>query len=287
MVPPARRGRSCIALALAALLSAALPAASAAAPAASTAAAALAAARSSFQNGDPRAALETLRKLRANDPDSPLVIDSFGLSVACSLALGDDFRARYFLQRVREAAPRSAAAFTAGMLVAQRCYAAHAWLAALEYYRGAVESGSEGTMPARGEMDLALLRTAELSLYHGHDAPAARRCFSRISPENLPAAERILYRELRVRLLWRVIPPSELGLSDANVSSLRVDGDDLWVGTWNGGVARYSVSAMHSDPFPGTGVFEIDRGCRPPHLGRDLGRAHLVWQGIGPVGLRD
>jgi ligand-binding sensor domain-containing protein len=29
-----------------------------------------------------------------------------------------------------------------------------------------------------------------------------------------------------------------------------VDGDDLWVGTWNGGVSRYSVSAGSSDPFP-------------------------------------
>ncbi|MFI5367419.1 MAG: two-component regulator propeller domain-containing protein, partial [Spirochaetia bacterium] len=41
-----------------------------------------------------------------------------------------------------------------------------------------------------------------------------------------------------------------LGLTDANISSLTVDGDDVWVGTWNGGVSRYSVSASHADPFP-------------------------------------
>jgi ligand-binding sensor domain-containing protein len=55
---------------------------------------------------------------------------------------------------------------------------------------------------------------------------------------------------MSVRLLWSVISPSGLGLEDANISTLTVDGDDLWVGTWNGGVSRYSVSSSHADPFP-------------------------------------
>jgi hypothetical protein len=271
LVPRAPESRSILVLVLAALLGAGLPAASAAspsAPAVAADAAALDAARSSLRKGDPRTALETLRKLRADHPDSPLVIDSFSLGVACAISLGDDYRARYFLQRVRETAPRSAAAFAGCMLVAQRCYEGHAWLAALEYYRGAVDSVGEEITTARGELDLALLRAAELSLYHGHDLQAARGYFPRIVPANLPGSERILYRELRVRLLWRIVPPSALGLADANVSSLKVDGDDLWVGTWNGGVARYSVSGMRSDPFPG------------PAYARSIEEAdHRIWVG--------
>jgi ligand-binding sensor domain-containing protein len=266
--PRARRGRRFLAVAFAAFLGAGLTATSAAAPAFPTAAAALAAAQSSCREGEPGAALETLRKLRSDHPDSPLVAESFLLSVSCSLALGDDFRARYFLQRVRDAAPRSLAAFRAGMLVAARCYATRSWLAALEYYRGAVEGWGDDSAPGREELDLALLRAAELALYHGSDAREARGYFPRIVAANLPASERIHYRELRVRLLWKVIPPEVFGLSDANVSSLRVDGDDLWVGTWNGGVARYSVSAMHSDPFPG------------PAYSRSIEVAdHRVWVG--------
>ena len=228
----------------------------------------LAAAQAALSRGDAQAALDGLRRLRTDYPDSPLVVESFSLSVACCLALGDDYRARYFLQRVRDAAPLSAPAFRASLMVAQHSYDARSWLAALEYYRDTVDGYRDGIGASRTDYDLALLRTVELSLYHGHDAEAARGYFHRIVPANLPPASRALYREMRVRLLWSVISPSLLGLADANVSSLRVDGDDLWVGTWNGGVARYSVSQMHSDPFPG------------PAYSRSIEIAdHRVWVG--------
>jgi hypothetical protein len=246
LAPPVRR--RCLALCLAALIGALAPVAGAGKPGVDGAAAALVDAQSARLRGDPAGALETLRGLRTRFPGSPLIADSFALAVSCSLDLGDDFRARYYMVKAREAAPRSTAAFRAGMMVAERCYQTHAWLAALEYYRGAVEgwSGAGGA-----ELTLALLRTAELSLYHGNDPEAARSWFRRINPAQVPLTERVLYRELGVRLLWKVIPAALLGLADANVSSLLVDGDDLWVGTWNGGVARCSVSGMRSDPFPG------------------------------------
>ena len=54
---------------------------------------------------------------------------------------------------------------------------------------------------------------------------------------------------MRVRLSWSSLSAGLLGLSDGNISSLHIDGDDLWVGTWSGGTARYSVSARRSDAF--------------------------------------
>ncbi len=211
----------------------------------------LADAGSAFSRGDANAALETLRKLRALHPGSPLVPASWEMSARYALALGDEYRARYFVQSLRAAAPGSPEAFRASVLLARHCYDTRSWLAALEYYRSAVDGYREGVSAQKSDLDLALLRAAELTLYHRDDPAGARSLLRRIDSRDLPPVELPLYRSMRVRLLWSALSPRALGLSDANVSSLRVDGDDLWVGTWNGGVARYSVSSGQSDQFPG------------------------------------
>jgi ligand-binding sensor domain-containing protein len=172
------------------------------------------------------------------------------LSVQYSLAAGDAYKASYFLQLLQEAGPGSAAAFEAGLSVAGWYYDRRSWRAALEYFRRAIDGFRDGAGVLRKALDLALLRSAELSLYFAEDSASARLYFRKIVPSNLPVSESPLYREMSVRLLWSVISPSGLGLEDANISTLTVDGDDLWVGTWNGGVSRYSVSSSHADPFP-------------------------------------
>lgn len=211
---------------------------------------ALDAAKSAFARGDTQKALETLRLLRSDPPDAPTLVESLALSVQYSLATGDAYRAGYFLQRLLDEAPGTEAAFHGSLAMAEYYYNTRSWMAALEYYRGALDGFKEGASGRREGLDLTLLRCAELSLYHEYDPESARTFFRRIVPGNLPGSEAALFREMRVRLLWSIITPSVMGLRDANVSSLRVDGDDLWIGTWNGGVSRYSVSASRCDPFP-------------------------------------
>ena len=208
------------------------------------------AAKKAFARGDIQTALEGLRRLRSSAPDQPVLMESLALSVRYSLAAGDAYTAAYFLRLLQEAGPGSAEAFEAGLTVAGWYYDRRSWSAALEYFNRAIDGFGEGAQGPRKDLDLALLRSAELSLYHAEDAASARLSFRRIIPSNLPVSESSLYREMSVRLLWSTISPPVLGLEDANISSLTVDGDDLWVGTWNGGVSRYSVSSSHADPFP-------------------------------------
>lgn len=214
------------------------------------AALALASARAAYETGDASLALDALRRLRAGFPDSPVVTDSFSLGIEIALSAGDEYLARYFLQKLLAAAPGSAASFRSSMLLAQHCYGTRSFLAALEYYGDAVQNAPPGAEGLRADLDIALLRSAELSLYHANDTAAARDYFRRIRGSDLSGADAQLYRTLRVRLVWDRITAADLGLGDSNVSSLRADGDDLWVGTWNGGIARYSVSSDRSDPFP-------------------------------------
>jgi hypothetical protein len=217
---------------------------------AQTAQSLLNAARLSLSGGDPIRALDLLRQLRSGFPGSALLSDADGLSVQCALAGGDIYRARYFLQRLLDAAPGSRPAYSATLAVARYYYDSRTWRASLEYYVKAADIFKEGSSGTRADLDLALVHAAELSTYQLDDAARARAYFQRISGATFPPEELALYRQLRVRLLWATLSAKSLGLKDANVSSLRVDGDDLWVGTWNGGVSRYSVSAGSSDAFP-------------------------------------
>ncbi len=251
MARPGCRRQGLASGALAALLWVACSSAAAAAPlAVDTPQSLLNAARLQLSSGSPQDALSTLRRMRDAFPGSTLLPDGDALSVQCLLAVSDIYRARYFLQRVVDAAPSSRAAFSATVAVGKYYYDSHSWLASLGYYEVAVRLFQPGLSGTRVDLDQALLHAAEVCTYQLQDDARARTYFRRISGQAFAPAEAALYRQLRVRLLWSGLSARDLGLKDSNISCLRVDGDDLWVGTWNGGVARYSLSGGTSDPFP-------------------------------------
>ncbi len=250
----ARRGRDGILLVLtAALFIGFVTVGTASAQAASPdpAAAMLDAARQAGARGAASEGLEDLRSLRSRYPDSPLIAASYSLGVDLALSSGDLYLARFYMDRLLGMAPTGADTFRRAQAIASYYYQRKSYAEALPYYRQAVFAleGAGGGVTA-ADAATVRLRAAELDAYHQGDELEARRFFSAISRADLAPGDQPLYRELRVRLLWSQIKASDLGLADSNVSSLRVDGDDLWVGTWNGGAARYSVSAGRGDPFP-------------------------------------
>ncbi|HTP58691.1 MAG TPA: two-component regulator propeller domain-containing protein, partial [Spirochaetia bacterium] len=209
-----------------------------------------------------------LRILRDAANDEQTRAECLSLSVTAALAGGDQYLARYFAKILAAEVPASPWTFPSCFRVASTAYAAGSYDAALELYRASVASADAGSAAPVQDIELALLRTAELLLYHERDASSAQAYFRRVVPANVPPTETPLLRAMRVRLVWGTLTPRDLGLPDGNVSALLVDQDDLWVGTWNGGVARYSVSARHSDSFP------------TPSSVRALGLAgHRVWVG--------
>ncbi len=202
----------------------------------------------SLRGGDSTAAaLEVLRALRSEFPDSAQAPQSLSLSIDICLEKGDLYRARYFFSAILASYPSSTDIYGLALRIAGRLYAERAFGAALEYYEAAVRSVE---LARRGaDLDLALLRAAELSLYQAADPEKSRSYFRNIIPEGLAEAETRSYRALAVRLNWETLHPESFGLTDANVSFLRADGDDLWIGTWNGGVARYSLSSGQGADF--------------------------------------
>jgi hypothetical protein len=213
-----------------------------------TAAASLADARAALATGDFPSTRAMLRSLRSSFPADPLVADSFALETVVSLAEGDPLRARAFAARLAARYPRSRPAFDAALAVADWYYDRSDRTASFEYYLAAIAAHDGGA--DRAGLDRALLHAAAVESWLGDDERQARDHFRSVRPAGLGGADVELYRSLRVRLAWERFDADRLGLTDANISALAVDGDDLWVGTWNGGAARWSLSAEVSALFP-------------------------------------
>ncbi len=206
----------------------------------------LASAKSLWAKGAGDQALDVLRSLKSRYPSSVEASDALALSIEITLSMGDVFRARYLFSSLTASYPRSTAIWKTAFAIAEYCYRNNL-PAARDYYLAAVKN--EERTSAGPDVQRARLRAAELSLYQAADAETARWHLGRVVPAQLSAEDLSSYRALSIRLRWEAIPSAALGLSDSNISFLLADGGDVWVGTWNGGVARYASASRGSTPF--------------------------------------
>lgn len=131
-------------------------------------------ASSQFQAGRTDAALATLRTLRFQFPDAPESRKALALSIQIALSRHNEYSARYFLELFTESAPSSPELGQAAVMVADYCYAEASYVAALDYYQTAINTTAD--FPG---LSHALLRAAELEIYHKGDQPAAEGFFHR------------------------------------------------------------------------------------------------------------
>jgi hypothetical protein len=203
-----------------------------------------------FKQGGSQEALGILRTLRNTYPSSSAADISLSLSIEICLSMGDELRARYFLSELLRQFPKSSGAFTSALSIADRSYSENAFSTALEYYRIAIAHAKGVYIPDERSFSHALLRAAVLSLYKEGDRRSAQAYFTRVNTKAVVQADAELFRSLSRSLRWEILSGRSLGLGDENVSALRADGDDVWIGTWNGGVARYSVASGEIASYP-------------------------------------
>lgn len=241
-------------------------AAAGAEPAAPGAAELLAAARASLAAGAGESAAAALRRLRVRYPESPLVADALLLSAAAAAARDDPYQERFFLREARRAVRGLAAGgvlsaaaandyhLQAASRLAQLLAADRDYAGALRHYEEAIGLLA-ARLPAGARSQaqrLAALRlaAAELAYHHGAGiAGDAERHFEQIAVGELTAAALPAYRELARGLMWRHLTPGQLGMGDANVSAIATDGDDVWVGSWTGGLTRHTRSTGRRQVF--------------------------------------
>lgn len=93
----------------------------------------------------------------------------------------------------------------------------------------------------------ALFRVAEWALGQGR-RELALYYINRLLAEHPRWPHRQHALLLKKAVVWRTITVAD-GLGDNSVSSIRFDGDDVWVGTWLGGVTRFSRSQGRLEKF--------------------------------------
>lgn len=199
-------------------------------------------ARKAFQEGSYEISRQIL--MAVTDPTNPEI--RF-LQAQIALAQADKTLAAFYLKQVVDGGARQ--------LETQQMLEAHRLLAELSYESGDLERAyrsylqtvnlSGGDVPAD-----VWLRLAEIALFSRADAESARIFLLdyRASRQAQPPQDRLLER-LSKRLSWGGLSPEQVGLNDANISALEVDGDDLWIGTWNGGISRYSIGQRSATVF--------------------------------------
>jgi tetratricopeptide (TPR) repeat protein len=211
----------------------------------------IASAEKFFQEGRYEISRQVLKS--AADPSRPEV--QF-LQARIAIAQGDSALALFYLKRLLDDGSRE--------METEQIVEAHRLLAQLSYESGdldlAYRSYLEFTNLSGGKVPGEVwIRLAQIALFHRGDAETARvflHNYRRVEPEDP------LLRRLSKRLSWGSLSPEKFGLQDANISTIRVDGDDLWIGTWNGGISRYSISRQKATVFETGGESLIPQTVR-------------------------
>ena len=232
-------------------------------------------ANASLAAGDLDAAAAALRRLRLHYPDSPLAAESLMLSATVAEARNNAYQERFFLAETRRAVRHlvdegllsgtvandyhlQTTSRLAQLLEAERDYAG-----ALRNYEEAIallaarldsqgDSRADSTAGPNQAQWLARLRLAAAHLVYRHGVGAggdAERHFDQVDPAELDADAVARYRELARGLMWEHLTPRQLGMGDGNISAIATDGDDVWVGTWTGGLVRHTRSTGRRQVF--------------------------------------
>ncbi len=87
----------------------------------------------------------------------------------------------------------------------------------------------------------AYVRLAWLELFELNKNPEkVQIIFQNADPMTLSPSGKMLYQLVRLNLNYHKLSLDKIGI-DSHISDLKIDQDDLWISTWDGGLARYSI----------------------------------------------
>jgi tetratricopeptide (TPR) repeat protein len=160
-------------------------------------------------------------------------------------ARGQPSAASYLFKQALESGPSVAARYETNLALGDLRYEAGDPSGAFGYYLEALGRVPAGNRPE----DRLWLRLAEIAHYTYRNRELARYYLLQAPGLTGEKSDNELLRRLVRRISWTNLPAETLGLGDGNVSAVSADDDDLWIGTWNGGVVRYSLSNQQAVVF--------------------------------------
>ncbi len=203
-------------------------------------------AKDEFKAGKYVNSLSLTRELRVEYPDSEEILQALFLSGKAELKLGEPYRARYFFKKVLSRYKKDdsfdAVYFKTSVMLADLLYKERLFDESLHYYLKASKGNND-------DISNIYLRIADINYYKKNNLHLARYYFLKTGAAMLTAENRVVYERLKINLEWEYLTSKKIGIDDGNISAVAADGDDLWIGTWNGGIARYNISMKKSTVF--------------------------------------
>ena len=155
------------------------------------------------------------------------------LSGKAELKLGEPYRARYFFKKVLSRYKKDdsfdAVYFKTSVMLADLLYKERLFDESLHYYLKASKGNND-------DISNIYLRIADINYYKKNNLHLARYYFLKTGAAMLTAENRVVYERLKINLEWEYLTSKKIGIDDGNISAVAADGDDLWIGTWNGGI---------------------------------------------------
>jgi len=184
------------------------------------------------------------------NPDAPPGADTrYSAKVREALAAKNHDRTQYYLIQLLAEETEPHIRLEASLLLADIYYLKRRYEDAFQLYTQVLPFLDDYLPVAEEDYNKVILRLAEISLFNRKDEELAQEYYSKLNSNALAFISNERSKYLERKLLLKEISPAILGLSDNNISAIGVDGDDLWVGTWNGGLARYSLSNKETKVF--------------------------------------
>ena len=203
------------------------------------------------QEGNYEKALEILRRIRLEFPQSELNSQVLFLSAQIHEKLDQPYRSRYFLKELIELGGDAQLLFKSALLLGKILYRGGMYAEAFKYYLLGVNN--RAVLPLieeRNALSRAYLHMADIAYYVRNDRNLARKYLWQVRQEDLATDEELSLQKMLIqKMKWEVIAKETLKVKDGNISAISADGDDIWIGTWNGGTVRFSRSTGETKIF--------------------------------------
>lgn len=76
---------------------------------------------------------------------------------------------------------------------------------------------------------------------------------------------------------WYIVKPSSLGLLDERVTAIAIDGDNVWIGTWGGGIGKFARPLDRPKPLNLSSVKVYPDPAGPGHLSISFSLPTKLW----------
>ena len=204
-----------------------------------------------------------LRRLRLRYPESEHIAESLVIAAKAAAALDQTYQERFLLIKALSASQKienenivsTPVIINLQLDILIRLAVIFEnekdYVNSYSYFKEAIDKSLVyPTLISTKELNRLLLSAANTAYLSGTvNNEICRNYLYSLKIDNFSDLELQTLKRLANRLKWEYLSANDLGFRELNVSALSLDQNDLWVGSWTGGLSRYSITTKTRKVF--------------------------------------